>query len=216
MALKKLKIKCVVAPQQKNDIPIIDISGDLVAQYLKADQQKKAAEEVIKDLRPELVEAGVHEILERSSAEPALPCLTVKLRDEVGEVVRVEFTKAYAAIADVAEVELLFAGLRTQDNKPVDINAYVQESVVVSFSNKVFYDAKGVFLPRVYEAFRVAIVETALKQGVACPISTDKVVKPKEMFHEERFRAFPDTATQERFTALLPNTVRVVPVTAKK
>lgn len=212
MALKKLKVKTNPAPAtgKNGDIPVVSIEGDLIKQYNEADKQMKAAEAVMNDLKPEILELGITEIFTRSCANTKKdPTLTVKLQDDEAEVLRVQFTKRYSAVADVDAVETLFTELKS------DINEFVQEVVVPKFDDSVLYDADGNFDQKVYDEFRIAIERVAKKLGKDCPLKTTKAVKPKELFHVERFRRWPDAAVQQKLTACLPNTTQVVPVTVK-
>lgn len=216
MALKRLKIKAVKTPGSKSDIPTLLVEGELVSQYLAADKQKKEADDVMKTIKPELVEAGVREILRANVRDPQHPTPTFRVEDEKGEVVQVQFTKSYSAVADVAAAELLFGDLKLPTGAAADINDFAQEVIVVELDNKAFYDAEGNYLPKVYTALRDALQAAADKLGIDCPLSARKQIVPKEAFHTERFTAFPTLAVQEKLTAVFTNTVRVVPVTAKK
>jgi len=208
MALKKLKVKInpPAATASNGEIPIVSIEGDLIEQYNKASKQAKDAEAVMNDLKPEIIELGLTEIFTRSCADNKKPTPTVRLKDDNGAVLRVQFTKRYSAVADVEAVEALF-----EEELKADINLYVQEIVVPSFDAKVLYDADGNFDQKRYDAFRTAIERVAKTLGIDCPLKTDKAVKPKELFHEERFRVWPDASTQFKLSALLPNTNQVVP-----
>jgi len=168
------------------------------------------------DLRPEILELGLGEVFRRSVANPANPTCTVKVQDEEAEVVSVQFTKAYAAIADVDAAEVLFESVMGGDGKPVDINLFVQETVVASFNCEVFHDPDGRFNQAVYNRFRQAIERVAAELKVNCPLETAKVVKPLPVFHERRWSVFPDETVQAKLTQVIPNTTRIVPVTRKK
>jgi len=210
--LKKLRVKMTTSAPEANGIPVVQIAGDLIAQYNKADQDQKAAKAVMDDIRPEILEIGHEEIFRRSCEQPLAPTLTVKLSDEGGEAVRVEFTKKYGVIANVAEVERLFEqAVDTPGNEALDINDFVQEAVTAKFDCAVFYDAEGNFQQKVYDAFRKAIEEVALRLRVNCPLETGKIVSPKDKFHTERFRLF-GPKDQVEITELIPNTTRVVPI----
>jgi hypothetical protein len=216
MALKRLKVKMTTPGVKPGDIPVVNVESDLISQYNKADAQKKAAEGVMNDLKPEILELGLSEVFKRSCADPLNPTPTVKLQDDEGEVLRVEFTKRYGNIPDDGEADELFEQITDGDGNPVDINRYVQEVVVAKFDDKVFYDAEGNFVPKVYDTFRKAVEEVSRKLGVACPRETTKVFTPKEVFHMERFKTFPDPDVQAKLTVVMPNVTRIVPVTVNK
>jgi hypothetical protein len=214
MALKRLKVKMTVPAVKAGDIPVVGIEGDLVAQYNAADKQLKAAKAVMDDLKPEILEVGLNEIFSRSCRDPINPTPTVKLQDDSGKVLRVEFTKRYGQVAEanLESVEDLFEGLKGEDGKPVDINTYLQETVDAEFDSSVFLSADGTFQQRVYDEFRKAIEAVSKRLGVDCPLNTKKVVTPKEKFHVERFHRFPDPGLQMQLSGLIPNTNRIVPV----
>ena len=87
---------------------------------------------------------------------------------------------------------------------------------MAKFDSKVFLDGDGNFSQKTYEAFRKAVEQVAQKLGVACPLETEKVVTPKETFHVERWKVIPSPDDQARVSALVKNTVQVVPVTVNK
>jgi hypothetical protein len=216
MALKRLKVKLAQAPATAGDTPIVAVEGDQISRYNKADAEMKEAERLMKELRPDLLEIGTDEVFKISCAHPTEPSFTVKLEDDTGEMLRVQFTKRYGQIANVEATEALFEALTDREGRPVDINDFVQETVVGSFDNKVFLDAKGNFDRKVYDRFRKAIEGVAAELQVPCPLSTHKVVVPKEKFHTERFMLFGDVAIQRQLTTLMPNTTQIVPVTVNK
>jgi len=210
MALKRLKVKLTTPPVENGEIPVIRVEGNNVGKYNRASAQKNAAEQTMKELRPDLLIKGLSEVFTRSIDKPLTPTLTVKLQDVEGEVLRVEFTKAYGAVDDVATAETLF------QERDVDVNDYLQEKVVAKFNDKVFLDENGNFQQAVYIEFRKAIEQVSKRLGVACPLETEKVVSVKDSFHVERFVQFPSLEDQKSLTACLPNTTRIVPVTVNK
>jgi len=227
MSLKKLRVKMTPAPAVKpGEIPTLMVEGDLVKQYITADRQKKEAEELMADLRPEIVDLGRGEVFRRSVGSPAHPTCTVKVQDEEAEVVSVQFTSAYSVVADVHAAEELFESVVNGDGKPVDINQFLQETVVAKFNCDVFHDPEGRFDQAVYNKFRQAIECVAAELKLNCPLETAKAVKPLPAFHTERWGVFPNKVLQaeleganetlqDRFTRVIPNTTRIVPVTRK-
>lgn len=217
MALKKLRVKMATSLVEKSgDIPTVDIEGDLIKQYNRADAQAKAAKSVMDDLKPEILELGTQEIFKRSCADPKKPTCTVRLRDENSEVLRVQFTSRYGAIMDVDGAEELFDDLKDADGAAVDINHFLQDTVVAKFNCDVFKDGEGRFQQRVYDKFRVAIEKVAAELGVPCPLETGKCVVALPALHERRWELFPDPADQARISSVCPNTIQVVPVTRKE
>jgi len=209
MALKRLKVKTVPASAKPGEIPEISIEGDLVRQYNKASDAAKQAEATMKELKPDVLEIGQGEVLTRSVADPIHPTFTVKLVDETGEALRVQFTKRYGQIADVDALEQLF------EEADVDINQHVQEKVVGVFDSKVFLDDKGEFSRKKYDAYLKAVQAVAAKFGDSCPLSTDKQITPKDTWHDKRWSVFTSVESQAELVRLMPNTTQIVPVRAK-
>ncbi len=214
MPLKRLKIKMGSKPTTPSAIPVIYVEGDQMKKYVDADQQIKDGKAEQEELRPEIMEIALAEIFLRSCKSPVSPTPTVMLQDDEGDQVQVQFTKSYKEIADVKAAERLFKKeLRDKDGKPIDINDYVQECVVASIDNKFFYDGDGKFDENLYEECRRALQVIAAKHEKDNPLQTAKVVKPLEKFHVERFTLAPTPLQQAAIFDIIPNTVRLVPVT---
>jgi hypothetical protein len=219
MALKRLKkIVVAAAPVTKpGGIPVVRIEGDLIKQYNTADAQVKAGEGLMKDLRSEILELGRDaEIYSRSIADPAHPTLTVKLQDERGEMLRVQFTSKYSAVLDVQAAEEFFSSVKGPDGKQVDINEFMHETVVGKFDCAVFSGVDGKFQQAIYDKFRKAIERVAAELEVACPLETRKVVQPLPCLHEKRWATFKGIDSQVRLTELCPNTTSIVPIRSDK
>lgn len=212
MALKRLKVKMTQTQAKAGEPVCVVVAGDVVTRYNRADAAMKEAESQMKELRPEILELGTEEIFATSCRQPTDPVLTVKLEDEEGSRLRVQFTKRYGPVVDVEAAEALFDGLRDRNGRKVDINDYVQETVVGKFNSKVFLDAEGNFDPKIYACFRKAIETVAAELHLPCPLTTEKVVVPKETFHLERFKLFGSAEAQRRLSALMPNTTQIVPL----
>lgn len=216
MALKRLKVKLAAPSQTETDsIPTICIEGDLMKQFIVADKQVKDGKALMEDLRPDILEIGLDAVFTRSCKRPTSPTTTVKIQDDEGEVVQFQFVNKYGAIPDTDAADELFDTIVNGDGETVDINYFVQETVKATFSDKVFYDAEGNFTQAIYDKFRLAIGRVAKELGVDNPLETEKVVIPKAVFHEERFKTFPKAETQVRLFEVMPNQVRLVPVTVK-
>lgn len=215
MALKKLKIKLPVGGRvEKAKMPIVDIVGDVVKQYNAASAAKKAAEDVMEDLRPEIVEVGVGAVLENNVGAPGNPVASAKLVDETGASTMVSFTAKYSALGDASKVENLenFFSSLDGDVMDSDINHYVQETLLAKFDCKVFLDQVGVFSKLKYDKYRLAIERVARELADPCPLEVSKVLVPLEGFHEKRWAAFPDVELQKQLAEVLPNVVTVKPI----
>ena len=207
MGLQKIKVKMTSAPLVKNGIPAFFIEGDLVSRYNDADALEKTAIKEKNELRSDLVEYGVTEIYRYNVDDPAKPITTVKLTDATNSELQVQFTSAYAP-ADCAAAEQIFEALTGDDEA---INLYAQEIVVGKWDKKAFLDPEGKFDKRKYDKYRLAIEKVALELREDCPLTTEKLVVPLGNFHERRWREFPVFESQQQITAVLPNTVKLVP-----
>ncbi len=214
MSLKRLKVKTSPARKSKDEIPVVAVSGDVVKQYNLADAQAKAAEAVQKDLRPEIIELGTDELFRLNTADPHNPITTVKLQDDENEVLRVQFTSRYKS-ANPEAVDEMFESLRTANGKSADINNYVQETVAAKFNSDVFNDAKGRFSQAKFDRYYVVLTKLARELGDECPLSTTSAVLPLDSFHKDRWSVFPTSDAQRKISEVLPNTIQIVPVTAK-
>ena len=218
MALKRLKVKLAAQPATKSgDIPVILIEGDLIKQYNTADKQVKDGEKLMKDLRSEVLEIGLENesgLYSRNIADAAHPITTVKLQDDEGEVVQVQFQNKYGVVPDLEAAEEFFADAKRLTGKPVDINDFMQETVVAKFDCGVFLDAQGKFQQAIYDKFRTAIEKVATQLAVACPLESKKVVAPLPVLHEKRWAVFPVIEAQKRLTQLCPSTIAIKPVRA--
>ena len=213
MALKRLKVKLAApAPNESTDeIPIIAIEGKDIQKYNDADLAMKAAEAEMKEIRPDIEEIAKHEIFSRSLKRPMAPTKSVKLQDDSGEVCLVSFVNKYSVIADVEAAEALF------EEHDLDINVYVTEGVKASFDDSVFYDQDGNFVQEIYDDIRKAIQTIVAKRQLPKnPLETKKVVKPKPMFHEERFAILPSEAAQNTAFEVVPNQLMLKPVRPQK
>jgi hypothetical protein len=210
MALKRLSdktVKMATPPPTNSKIPVIPIDEeDLLKRYVKADQQKKAAEAEMKELGDEIRAIGLDEIFTRSCKHPMEPTTTVRLQDRSQEIVRVEFINSYKEVAALPKLEKLFK------SEKLDINNFIQESVKAKFDDSVFYDDEGEFDAEIYEEIREALQSVVdSRPGMENPLQTSKIIKPKDSFHAERFAAFPHPEQQADLFDAAPNTVRIIP-----
>lgn len=211
--LKKLKIKLAAAAASKlGDIPVVLVEGNIITQYNDADRQVKDGEALMKDLRGEILEIGRDgEIFRHNVENPRHPIGTVKLQDEDGESLRVQFTSKYGQVADVGAAEALFASGKV-GGVNLNINEYMQETVVGKFDCSVFNGPGGKFSQVVYNAFRAAIEQVSNDLGVPCPLETKKVVVPLPSLATERWSLFPTVELQRALSEICPNTTQIVPV----
>jgi len=208
MALKRLKTKTVTPPSKPGEAPTINIDGDIIKQYVEAAKQMKRAEEVLSDLRPEVLEVGHSEIYRRSIENPITPVTTVRLKDETEEELMVIFTSRYKEVADIDGLESLFEVLR-QNGQEVDENDYVQEKMQITFDSSALCEPDGKFSQVKYDKFRKAIEKVAADLDMACPIETKKVVTPLPKFHQARWMVFPDFDTQKKLSDVCPNVTQI-------
>jgi hypothetical protein len=216
----------VNAPEDKPDkeeIPVVQIEGDICKRFNEAKKQMKDAEAVIKELQGTIHQRAMEKIFAHNCDPNCLkPLTSVKLQDVTvdeedesvrtpGEVTRVSFTARYNN-CDTEQVDAAF-----QDFKGRDINDYVVETIAAKFDDSVFLDADGNFDLVAYNKFRIAIEKVAkdlgmVKDGkVQSPLGTKRVLKTKPDFHERRFRDFDE---EENFTLakVLPNTIQCAAV----
>ncbi len=211
MALKRLKVKLAqpTPTETGSEIPVIAIEGDLIQQYNTAADQVKKGEEVMEDLRPDVLEIGLDEIFTRSCKRPTTPTTSVKLQDDEGEDLMVSFVNKYKDVADLDAAEQLF------EDHDLDINEFVTEGIKAKFDDSIFYDADGNFLQEVYDDIRKAVASVVTRRQLAKnPLETVKVIKPKPTFHDQRYAVMPKVESQHRAYEVLPNTVMLKPVRA--
>lgn len=212
--LKRVKVKATQIAPGSDGIPVVPIEGDLIAAYNEADKKEKDGKKEKDALRDDIVAIAVEDIFERSCKDPAKPTLTVKLTDEEGQSLRVEFADKYGPV-DPKQVVRLFAGKVLPDGAKANVNDYVHEVVVVKFDSKVFLDKEGKFSQRKYDKYLMAVSDVALEEGDPCPLDSSKTVVAKDTFHADRWRDFPSVKMQADIFGVLENSIRVVPITVK-
>jgi hypothetical protein len=219
----KVKVNAVAAAPSKDEIPVVQIEGDICQRYNEAAQQIKDATATINTLKGVIHQHAMEKIFAHNCAPDCLqPLTSVKLQDiqvdeedetirTPGEVTRVSFTSKYNT-CDTAQVDAAF-----QDFNGRDINNYVVETIAAKFDDSVFMDAEGNFDLTAYNKFRLAIEKVArdlgmVKDGVVqSPLGTKRVLVTKPDFHLKRFKDFNE---EENFTLakVLPNTIQVAAV----
>lgn len=220
----RVKVNETDSKPKSDEIPVVQIEGDICKRFNEAKKQIKDAEGVIKELEGTIHQRAMERIFAHNCATDCLkPLTSVKLQDitvdeedeEVrtpGEVTRVSFTSRYNN-CDTAQVDAAF-----QEFPGRDINDYVVETIAAKFDDSVFMDADGNFDLTAYNKFRLAIEKVAKDLGmvdgegkVKSPLGTKRVLKTKPDFHERRFKDFDE---EENFTLakVLPNTIQCAAV----
>jgi hypothetical protein len=221
MALKALKVATNEASsKKKSDIVIVDISGETVTKYNQAVVAQKAAEAAVKELGASLKSCGLPELFSLATTNPDTPPSSIKLRDELGGVVRLTSQDRYGVV-DPEVVDPVFESLGA------DINDFVQYTVKAAFDSKVFLAQPGTsagqagnFSAKVYNAYKGAIDQVTarlIKEGLLlpetpAPLAAEKVATVKPDFHGRRWRAFPQVAQQVQLSEVISNTVTLTPV----
>lgn len=206
--------------KSKTTIPTIVVPGDIVARYNEARDQMDKAEEVINELKPSLVEAGLQAVFEHNTAHAGNPkeiISSVNLQAEPDaddasapvEVCMFSWTKKDLK-NNAKQVEAEFNRLRTVDGKKANVNEFAGFEVVAKFDTSVFM-VDGKFSNERYQAFMKAIAQVAAKFEVDSPLSCGKVLVPKPDFHEKRWGVF-DVESNIAIQAVLPTQCNLKPV----
>jgi len=207
--MAKLKDIDVVSADKKSSsaVPTVDMPDDVVTRYVEAVGTIKRAEEVVKRLKPLLVERGLSEVFYHNCEHPDSEkerISSVNLRDSEGN--RVQFTWSVKPTAcELDEVKDLFAQVRNKEARKVDINDYVGYNLVASFDTSVFY-VNGVFNKDHYEVFIGALERAAAALRVANPLTCGKVLQMKEALNQRRWADF-DYETNLKIQEVLPTSV---------
>jgi hypothetical protein len=221
----KVKVNETAAAPKKDEIPVVQIEGDICKRFNEAKMQIKNAEGVIKELEGTIHQRAMEQIFAHNCASECLqPITSVKLQDIAvdeddetirtpGEVTRVSFTARYNN-CDTAQVDAAFQAFSGRN-----INNYVVETIAAKFDDSVFMDEDGNFDLVAYNKFRIAIEKVAKDLGmvdkatgiVKSPLGTKRVLKTKPDFHDRRFKDFD---AEENFTLakVLPNTIQCAAV----
>jgi len=227
MPLKQINAPVAKAKKSKTEMPsvtldtttnVVDSAGEvkvvqLLTEFNKARAAQKAAEAVVKELEPQVKEAGVREWIKANVENaPGEPITSIKLVDQNGSETRLTGMDKYP-MADSEPVVELFEGALSDKVKELkeDVNSYVQFTLKAAFDSKVFLDAEGDFSEKIYQAFKKAIDETAKKLNVVSPLSAAQVLSPKPGFHKDRWNKF-NVVQQTQIYKVLPNTVTLTPL----
>lgn len=211
----------------KSEVQVIPVKGTVVSRYAQACDDKKQAEGTIKELAPQLQEAGVKFVFGQNvehGGRTKEMISSVNLVDKdseqaaEGTVDRVQFSFVRKDLKnDDAQVKAVFSRLRNVQGKPVKWEDYCEWEIVSKFDTKVFMkkDAAGTpkFNEERYKAFMEAIKEVAEKFKVPMPLISTKVLVPKPDFHDRRFADF-DYEANLTLMSVLPTSLSLEAVRA--
>lgn len=207
--LAPLRVKTLAKPVKTGDVLTVLVEDDYPSRYNEASSIGKAADQLMKDLKPAMSPDAVARIFDQNSEKPWEPIASVAFQDDKDNVVRISFTSKYTdTTAEIAEA--LFGDLKTKDGKATDVNDYMARTVVASFDSTVFQGADGKFDKARYDKI-VAALDTACKElDVKNPLSTAVVVKPLPSFHTRRWTDF-DKVTNQKISKVLQNQIAFTP-----
>lgn len=224
--LTSIDLPDVADKKAKIVIPTVYVPGDTVARYNEARDQVDKATEVMNELKPTLIEAGLQAVFEHNSTNAGnskAQISSVNLKDRLPE-------DEEATATDVAEVQEIcmfswirkdlknnpkqveaeFNRLRKVDGKKANINDYAGYEIAAQFDTQVFM-VDGKFNRERYEAFMEALTEVSERFAVDNPLSCAKVLKPKADFHDKRWQDF-DVETNIVIHTVLPTQCNLKPV----
>ena len=222
--LTSIDIPDVADKKAKNNIPTVYVPGDAVARYNEARDQVDKGTEVMNELKPTLLEAGLEAVFTHNcehAAEPIssvnlmdrLPheddATTATLADSLKEIVMCSWTKKNVA-SDPKQVEAEFNRILTTAGKKPNVNNYYGFELVGTFDAAVFM-VGGKFNQERYDAFMEALKDVSEKFGVTNPLSCAKKWTPKPDFHERRWSQF-DLETNLALHVVLPTQVNLKPI----
>jgi hypothetical protein len=197
----------------RSTIETVVVSGDVVTRFNEARDQIDQATEVVNELRPSLIEAGLDAVFQHNcehAADPKAIISSVNLTDEETKEV-CQFTWTRKNLKNNAkQVDAEFKRVRTVDGKKADINGYAGYEVVASFDTGVFM-VEGSFSRERYDAFMAALNAVSAQFEVPNPLTCGKVLKPKADFHAKRWQDF-DFATNLQLQTVLPTQVSLEPI----
>lgn len=197
-------------------IPSVVVPGDIVSRYNDARDQVDRATEVMDELKPTLIEAGLQAVFEHNSQHPGdskNQINSVSLQDatdpESVEVCMFSWTRKNLK-NDPKQVEAEFKRLKTLQGKKVDVNDHVAYVPVVTFDSAALV-VDGEFSRLHYRAFENAIAKVAKELGIENPFTVTKVLVPKPEFHDKRWENF-DVESNIAIQTVLPTQCNLKPV----
>jgi hypothetical protein len=214
--LTNLPIKAETSSSSQN-VSVVKVKND-IQRYNKAVKRFKDLETMIDQLGVTLKEAGIKIIISHNVEDPVQPWTSVKLEDKQQERVTVTFSSRYVNTTE-EKANAAFQDLKKLDGKPADVNSYVHETLSAKFNSDVF-NVKTVvqdpetkvkvetteFSEERYNSFKEAIDIVAKRFDVDSPLTTNRVVKPKPEFHQDRWKLFA-VEDQLKLQELLPAVV---------
>lgn len=207
--LDPLKVKFIIAPSKKGELPTLLVEGDYPSRFNEAAAIKKKAEELMDDMRPIMLPDAMAELYRHNEDRPWDPISSVKLKDGSESVTRITFINRYSGTSPVI-AEALFGGIKKKDGTVPDINNYLARTIRATFDSTVFLGPDGKFDAKRYEKFSSAIAAVAQSLGVPNPLSSMETVLPLPDFHSRRWLDF-DASTNVKITEVLPNQINFVP-----
>jgi hypothetical protein len=211
--LTSIDLPDVADKKAKTTIPSIVVPGDVVTRFNEARDQVDRATEVMNELKPTLIDAGLQAVFEHNSENAdnsKAQISSVNLTDDdSGEICMFSWTRKNLK-ADKKQAEAEFNRLRTLQGKKANINDYVAYEPVAAFDAKVFM-VDGKFSNERYTAFMEALNEVAAKFEVDNPLSCAKVLVPKPEFHDKRWETF-DVESNIAIQAVLPTQCNLKPI----
>jgi hypothetical protein len=225
--LTSIDIPDVADKKAKTTIPTVYVPGDTVARFNEARDQVDKATEVMNELKPTLIEAGLQAVFEHNSAhagDSKAQISSVNLKDRLPDDEEATATDVAEAMQEVCmfswtrkdlknnpkQVEAEFNRLRRQDGKKANINDYAGYEIVAQFNTEVFM-VDGKFNRERYDAFIEALKEVSEKFEVDMPLSCAKVLKPKADFHDKRWQDF-DVESNIVLQTVLPTQCNLKPI----
>jgi len=209
-----------------NDIPVIQVEGDVVKRFNEAKDQIEKAKLVIEALAPDLLERGLRAVFKHNIARSGNTdeqISSVRLQDTSGKPAKGQEEKVETVLftwskrnnkCNSKNVEAFFKGMSggfTLGGEKIVRSNYADWVTEGEFDTDVFIDPETKkFDMKRYEAFVAALDEVAKKYKVANPLSVTKVMVPTVDFHTRRFKDF-DLNTNVDLTEVLPTTLQLEP-----
>lgn len=207
--LDPIRVNLIEKPVKTGEVLTVIVEDDYPSRYNEASAIGKAADALMKELKPSMEPDAVARVFEQNSEKPFEPINSVSFQDGDGNVTRVSFTGKYAD-STAKEMEDLFGGLTTRHGTTANVNDYVARTVVASFDSTVFQNAEGKFDKERYDRIVEALDDVCKELEVTNPLSTTVTVKPLASFHTRRWSDF-DLAANRKITKVLKNTVTFTP-----
>lgn len=194
-----LGLPTVEKAKKKSTVPTKGLEGDQVRRLTEALLQIKAAEAVVNELKPDLLQEGIEYVFEHNvehGGQTKELISSVKLFDveadpneEGSDALMVSVQKKVGVLNKDVVNEALTRMTRT-DGKKADANDYVQFAVKASFDTSVFNDEEGNFDKDRYKKVMEALTDVSAELGVENPLSCHEIMTTRGDFHEKRWTDF--------------------------